>query len=73
MPVYLVGFDVRNAGGVQDYAGLQAAMAKLEKHRLMPWLYLVSVPFTAGALKDYLLNQMGAKDCVWISKIHPRP
>ena len=72
MPVYLVGFDVRNDGGVQDYAGLQAAMAKLEKHRLMPWLYLVSVPFTAGALKDYLLNQMGAKDCVWISKIHPR-
>ena len=72
MPVYLVGFDVRNAGGVEDYAGLQAAMAKLEKHRLMPWLYLVSVPFTAGALKEYLFNHMSSNDCLWISKLHPK-
>lgn len=72
MPVYLVGFDVRNGGGVDDLSGLQAAVAKLEKHRLMPWLYLVSVPFTAGALKDYLLNHMSSDHCVWISRLHPK-
>ena len=72
MPVYLVGFDVRNGSAEDDYSGLQKAIAKLEKHRLMPWLYLVSVPFTPSALKDYLLNDMSAKDCVWVSKLHPR-
>jgi hypothetical protein len=72
MPVYLVGFDVRNGNAADDYSGLQKAIAKLEKHRLMPWLYLVSVPFTPSALKDYLLNNMNAKDCVWVSKLHPK-
>jgi len=72
MPVYLVGFDVRNGNAADDYSGLQKAIAKLEKHRLMPWLYLVSVPFTPSALKDYLLNNMSAKDCVWVSKLHPK-
>jgi hypothetical protein len=72
MPVYLVGFDVRNGSAEDDYSGLQQAIAKLEKHRLMPWLYLVSVPFTPSGLKDYLLSHMRAKDCVWVSKLHPR-
>ena len=69
MPVYLVGFDVRNRDQADDYAGLQNAVAKLEKHRLMPWLYLVSVPFTASALKEYLLNNMSDQDCMWISRV----
>lgn len=69
MPVYMVGFDVRNGGGQTDYAGLQNSLSKLEKHRLMPWLYLVSVPFTAGALKDYLLARMSDGDCLWISRV----
>ena len=69
MPVYLVGFDVRNGDGLNDYAGLQNAVSKLEKHRLMPWLYLVSVPFTASALKAYLLNHMTDYDCMWISRV----
>ena len=69
MPVYIVGFDVRNDSSADDYSGLQNAVAKLEKHRLMPWLYLVSVPFTAGALKEYLLNHMSEEDKLWISKL----
>lgn len=69
MPVYIVGFDVRNASSADDYSGLQKAVAKLEKHRLMPWLYLVSVPFTAGALKEYLLNHMSDEDRLWISRL----
>jgi hypothetical protein len=69
MPVYVVGFDVRNNSSADDYSGLQNAVAKLEKHRLMPWLYLVSVPFTAGALKEYLLNHMSDEDKLWISKL----
>lgn len=69
MPVYLVGFDVRNGSRPDDYVGLRNAVSKLEKHRLMPWLYLVSVPFTAAALKEYLLNNMSHRDCLWISKV----
>lgn len=69
MPVYIVGFDVRNASSAADYSGLQNAVAKLERHRLMPWLYLVSVPFTAGALKEYLLNHMAGDDRLWISRL----
>jgi hypothetical protein len=69
MPVYIVGFDVRNASSAADYSGLQNAVSKLERHRLMPWLYLVSVPFTAGALKEYLLNHMSGEDRLWISRL----
>ena len=69
MPVYIVGFDVRNSSSADAYSGLQSAVAKLERHRLMPWLYLVSVPFTAAALKEYLLNHMGDEDRLWISKV----
>jgi hypothetical protein len=69
MPVYIVGFDVRNSSSADDYRGLQNAVAKLERHRLMPWLYLVSVPFTAGALKEYLLNHMSGEDRLWISRL----
>ncbi len=69
MPVYIVGFDVRNSSGGEDYSGLQNAVAKLKRHRLMPWLYLVSVPFTAGALKEYLLNHMSGEDKLWISRL----
>jgi hypothetical protein len=69
MPVYIVGFDVRNTSSADDYSGLHNAVAKLERHRLMPWLYLVSVPFTAGALKEYLLNHMSEEDRLWISKL----
>jgi hypothetical protein len=69
MPVYIVGFDVRNASSAADYSGLQNAVSKLERHRLMPWLYLVSVPFTAGALKEYLLNHMADDDRLWISRL----
>ena len=69
MPVYIVGFDVRNSSGAADYSNLQNAVAKLERHRLMPWLYLVSVPFTAGALKEYLLNHMSDDDRLWISRL----
>ena len=69
MPVYIVGFDVRNSSSAADYSGLQNAVAKLERHRLMPWLYLVSVPFTAGALKEYLLNHMSHDDRLWISRL----
>lgn len=69
MPVYIVGFDVRNSSCAADYSGLQNAVAKLERHRLMPWLYLVSVPFTAGALKEYLLNHMSGEDRLWISRL----
>lgn len=72
MPVYIVGFDARNSSSADDYAGLQNAVAKLERHRLMPWLYLVSVPFTAGALKEYLLNHMCDEDRLWISKVSAR-
>jgi len=72
MPVYIVGFDVRNSSSADDYSGLQNAVAKLERHRLMPWLYLVSVPFTAGALKEYLLNHMCDEDRLWISKVSAR-
>lgn len=72
MPVYIVGFDVRNGNSADDYAGLQNAVAKLERHRLMPWLYLVSVPFTAGALKEYLLNHMSGDDRLWISRLPPK-
>jgi len=72
MPVYIVGFDVRNSSSADDYTGLQNAVAKLERHRLMPWLYLVSVPFTAGALKEYLLNHMCDEDRLWISKVSAR-
>ena len=72
MPVYVVGFDVRNSSSADDYTGLQNAVAKLEKHRLMPWLYLVSVPFTAGALKEYLLNHMSDEDRLWISRLPPK-
>ena len=72
MPVYVVGFDVRNSSSADDYTGLQNAVAKLEKHRLMPWLYLVSVPFTAGALKEYLLNHMSGEDRLWISRLPPK-
>jgi len=72
MPVYVVGFDVRNSSCADDYAGLQNAVAKLERHRLMPWLYLVSVPFTAGALKEYLLNHMSGEDRLWISRLPPK-
>lgn len=71
MPVYVVGFEVRSGKSVEDCAGLQEAMAKLEKHRVMPWLYLVSVPFTAGALKQYLLNHMPDDDRIWISRLPP--
>jgi len=73
MPVYIVGFDVRNSSCADDYAGLQNAVAKLERHRLMPWLYLISVPFTAGALKEYLLNHMSDEDRLWISRLPPKP
>jgi hypothetical protein len=69
MPVYIVGFDARNSSSADDYAGLQNAVAKLERHRLMPWLYLVSVPFTAAALKEYLLNHMCDEDRLWISRL----
>lgn len=69
MPVYIVGFDVRNSSGAADYGAFQNAVAKLERHRLMPWLYLVSVPFTAGALKEYLLNHMSDEDRLWISRL----
>jgi hypothetical protein len=69
MPVYIVGFDARNSSSGDDYKGLRKAVAKLERHRLMPWLYLVSVPFTAGALKEYLLNHMSADDRLWISRV----
>ena len=72
MPVYLVGFDVRNGSAVDDRKNLQKAFAKLETHRLMPCLYLVSSPFTPSGLKDYLLSHMSDKDCVWVSKMHPR-
>jgi hypothetical protein len=72
MPVYLVGFDVRNGSAVDDRKDLQKAFGKLETHRLMPCLYLVSSPFTPSGLKDYLLSHMSAKDCVWVSKLHPR-
>ena len=72
MPVYIVGFDVRNSSSADDYTGLQNAVAKLERHRLMPWLYLVSVPFTAGALKEYLLNHMSGEDRLWISRLPPK-
>ena len=72
MPVYIVGFDVRNSSSADDYSGLQTAVAKLERHRLMPWLYLVSVPFTAGALKEYLLNHMSDADRLWISRLPPK-
>ena len=72
MPVYVVGFDVRNSSSADDYTGLQNAVAKLENHRLMPWLYLVSVPFTAGALKEYLLNHMSDEDRLWISRLPPK-
>jgi hypothetical protein len=72
MPVYVVGFDVRNSSSADDYSGLQTAVAKLEKHRLMPWLYLVSVPFSAGALKEYLLNHMSDEDRLWISRLPPK-
>jgi hypothetical protein len=72
MPVYVVGFDVRNSSSADDYSGLQNAVAKLEKHRLMPWLYLVSVPFSAGALKEYLLNHMSDEDRLWISRLPPK-
>ena len=72
MPVYVVGFDVRNSSSADDYTGLQNAVAKLEKHRRMPWLYLVSVPFTAGALKEYLLNHMSDEDRLWISRLPPK-
>ena len=69
MPVYVVGFDVRNSSSADDYSGLQNAVAKLDRHRLMPWVYLVSVPFTAGALKEYLLNHMSDEDKLWISRL----
>ena len=69
MPVYIVGFDVRNGRCADDYSGLQTAVSKLERHRLMPWLYLVSVPFTAGALKEYLLTPMSDDDRLWISRL----
>jgi hypothetical protein len=72
MPVYIVGFDVRNSSSTDHYSGLQNAVAKLERHRLMPWLYLVAVPFTAGALKEYLLNHMAEEDRLWISKLPPK-
>jgi hypothetical protein len=72
MPVYIVGFDVRNSSSADDYTGLQNAVAKLERHRLMPWLYLVSVPFSAGALKEYLLNHMSDEDRLWISRLPPK-
>ena len=69
MPVYIVSFDARNSSSADDHSGLHTAVAKLERHRLMPWLYLVSVPFTAGALKEYLLNHMSDGDRLWISRL----
>lgn len=72
MPVYVVGFDVQNGKGAADYSALEKAVSKLEKHQVMPWLYLVSVPFTAGALKQYLFNHMSDKDRIWISRLPPK-
>ena len=72
MPVYVVCIDVQSGSRPIDYSDLQRALAKLEKHRVMPWLYLVSVPFTASALKQYLLSHMSDDDGVWVSKLPPK-
>jgi hypothetical protein len=69
MPVYVVGLEVRNGRDSDDYSGLQRAMAKLERHAVMPGLYLVSVPLTAAALKQYLLGHMRDEGHVWISRL----
>ena len=69
MPVYVVSFEVQNGSGVNEMPALQKAMDKLQTHRVLQTVYLVHAPFTAGALKQYLLNHMGEKDRIWVSKL----
>jgi hypothetical protein len=69
MPVYVVAIEVRNGKDSDGYACLRKALEKLERHDVMPGIFLVSVPFTAAALKQYLLNHMGDEDHVWVSRL----
>ena len=69
MPVYVVSFEIENSQDVDRVPALRKAIAKLKSHRVLQSVYLINAPFTAGALKQYLLNQMGGKDRIWVSKL----
>lgn len=69
MPVYVVSFEIQSGEGIEQVPALRKAMAKLQSHRVLQAVYLINAPFTAGALKQFLLNQMGEKDRIWVSKL----
>jgi hypothetical protein len=69
MPVYVVSFEIQDGAGFDQIPALRKAMAKLQTHRVLQTVCLVNAPFTAGALKQYLLNHMGEKDRIWVSKL----
>ncbi|MCH8615995.1 hypothetical protein LZ016_07770 [Sphingomonas sp. SM33] len=72
MPVYVVSFEVQDGGSVDQLPALRKAIAKLKGHQVLQSSYLVNAPFTAGALKQYLLNHMGEKDRICVSKLPRR-
>ena len=69
MPVYVVSFEIHDGKGVDQIPGLRKAIARLQSHRVLQTVYLINAPFTAGAIKQFLLNQMGEKDRIWVSKL----
>jgi hypothetical protein len=69
MPVYVVSFEIQDGGGIDQVPALRKAIAKVQSHRVLQTVYLINAPFTAGALKQYLLNHMGKRDRIWVSKL----
>ena len=69
MPLYVVSFEIQDSAGIDQVPALRKAIGKLQSHRVLQSVYLINAPFTAGALKQYLLNHMGSRDRIWVSKL----
>lgn len=69
MPVYVVSYDLKVSQGTHDYSDLDKAFNKLESHKVLYSVYLVSSPWRADQLKDYLMQHMDDGDRIWVSRM----
>lgn len=70
MAAYVVSYDLKQGSGTHDYSDLDKAFAKLNCHKILYSVYLVSTTSTPGQLSKSLLGHMDPKDRLWVSEVH---
>lgn len=72
MTVYIVTYDlVGEPDGEHDYQSLYDAFDKLESHRVLYSVWLVSTQMTVKGLHDHLYAKMDKNDRIWVCRQRP--